>query len=312
MDPLATQVETNFGLLAVGYSLLQVLSIGVAVHAIFNARSAQGATAWAIALVSSPFFALPMYLLFGRNRFAGYVDARRHSDVSHDWIADKARSVCDAFKSSLPDYGGRLSVLERLAHLPFTFGNSVDLLIDGEAAFDVMFAEIEGARSYVLIQFFIVRDDDLGRRLQALLSAKAAEGVAVYFLYDQLGGRKLPRSVIRKYREAGVHFEAFRSSKFIANPMQVNFRNHRKILVVDGDIAFIGGLNVGVEYLGKSPRYGPWRDTHARVEGPAADALQLIFAEDWHWATGETIDGLAWEVRESSHGSTDVLILPSG
>jgi cardiolipin synthase len=289
-----------------------VLSIGVAVHAIFNARSAQGATAWAIALVSSPFFALPLYLLFGRNRFAGYVDARRHSDVSHDWIAEKARSVCDAFKSSLPDYGGRLSVLERLAHLPFTFGNRVDLLIDGEAAFEVMFAEMEKAQSYILIQFFIVRDDDLGRRLQALLSAKAAEGVAVYFLYDQLGGRKLPRSVIRKYREAGVRFEAFRSSKFIANPMQVNFRNHRKVLVVDGDVAFIGGLNVGIEYLGKSPRYGPWRDTHSRVEGPAADALQLIFAEDWHWATNETIDGLVWDVREPPGGDTDVLILPSG
>ena len=312
MNDVAAQVESNLGLLAVGYTLVQVMSIGVAMHAIFNARSAQGATAWSIALISSPFFALPLYLIFGRSRFSGYVDARRHSDVSHDWIADKARSVCDAFKSSLPDYGGRLSVLERLAHLPFTFGNKVDLLIDGEAAFDAMFAEIEKARHYVLIQFFIVRDDDLGRRLQALLSAKAAEGVSVYFLYDQLGGRKLPRAVIRRYREAGVRIEAFRSSKFVVNPLQVNFRNHRKVLVVDGDVAFIGGLNVGVEYLGLSERHGPWRDTHARVEGPAADALQLIFAEDWHWATGETLEGLVWEVRESAEGNADVLILPSG
>jgi cardiolipin synthase len=259
-----------------------------------------------------PLVSLPLYLVFGRRRFSGYVDARRHSDIANSWIAEKARTVCNEFHSDLPDYGGRLSFLERLAHLPFTYGNKVELLINGEAAFESMFKAIDKAEKYVLIQFFIVRDDNLGRRLQDALIAKVAQGVDIYFLYDQMGGRKLPKSVIREYREAGVRIEAFRSSKFFANPMQVNFRNHRKILVVDGDLAFIGGLNVGDEYLGKSPRFGPWRDTHAAVEGPSADALQLIFAEDWHWATGETINELEWETRKAVGGDADVLILASG
>ena len=302
----------SLGFLAIAYILLEVVGVLTAVHAVFNARSAQGSTAWAIGLIAAPIIALPFYLVFGRSKFSGYVDARRHSDIAHSWIAEKARTVCDAFRSDLPDYGGRLSFLERLAHLPFTYGNRVDLLIDGEAAFDAMFQAIEKAETYILIQFFIVRDDNLGRQLQERLMAKAAEGVQVYFLYDQMGGRKLPKTVIRKYHAAGVRMEAFRSSKFFANPMQVNFRNHRKILVVDGDFAFVGGLNVGDEYLGKSPRFGPWRDTHAAVEGPSADALQLIFAEDWHWATGETLEGLEWETRHANDGDADVLVLPSG
>lgn len=302
----------SLSVLAISYALLEILAIVTAVHAVFNARSAQGSTAWAIALVAAPMFALPSYLVFGRNRFSGYVDARRDADIAHAWIATKARTVCDAYRSDLPDYGGRLSFLERLAHLPFTHGNRLQLHVDGESAFDAIFAAINEAKSYVLIQFFIVRDDELGRRLQDLLIEKSRAGVRVYFLFDQLGSRKLPGRVIREYRTAGVRIDAFRSSKFFANPMQINFRNHRKIIVIDGDLAFVGGMNVGVEYLGKSEKYGAWRDTHVSVEGPSADALQLIFAEDWHWATGETIEGLEWETRTAHDGNADVLVLPAG
>ena len=302
----------SLGLLAALYSLLQILGIGAAVHAIFNARSSQGSTAWAIALVAAPVVSLPFYLLFSRDRFSGYVDARRSSDQAHGWIAARARDVCHSFQSNLPDVGGRLRVLERLAHLPFTYGNRVELYVDGESAFAAIFDAIEAAQSYVLVQFFIVRDDELGRRLQDLLIRKVRSGVAVYFLYDQLGSRKLPNRAIRKYREVGVRIAAFRSSRWFGNPLQVNFRNHRKIVVVDGDRAFVGGLNVGDEYLGKSRKYGPWRDTHVQVEGPSADALQLIFAEDWNWATDQTIDGLEWETRVAADGDADVLVLASG
>ncbi len=302
----------SLAFLALAYTLLEFTGIAAAVHAVFNARSAQGSTAWAIALVAVPLLALPLYLFFGRRRFSGYVDARRHSDATHSWIADKARDVCDGFRSDLPDYGGRLSVLERLAHLPFTHGNRVDLLINGDTAYEAMFDAIASAKQYVLVQFFIVRDDVVGKQFQALLIDKARQGVDVYFLYDQLGSRKLSRSYRRELEDAGVRVAAFRSSKFFANPMQINFRNHRKVLVVDGDIAFIGGLNLGDEYLGKSKRFGSWRDTHSRVEGPCADALQLIFAEDWHWATGDIIDGLEWETRPVENGVNDVLVLPSG
>jgi cardiolipin synthase len=101
----------------------------------------------------------------------------------------------------------------------------------------------------------------------------------------------------------------FHTTKGFANRFQINFRNHRKIVVADGRIAFVGGHNVGVEYLGKNPKVGHWRDTHASVEGPAANALQLVFFEDWHWATGEFMPDLSWETRVA--GEDDVLVLPS-
>lgn len=299
-------------LLALAYTLMQLGGIAAAVHAVFNARSSQGSTAWAIALIAAPLVSLPLYFVFGRNRFSGYVDARRHSDSSHHWIAEKARTVCDSFRSSLPDYGGRLSSLERLAHLPFTYGNRVDLYDDGGDAFRAIFDAIRKAERYVLIQFFIVRHDNLGEELKQLLIEKARSGVDVYFLVDEMGSRGLSSQFIADCRKAGVRIEKFRSSKGFINRFQINFRNHRKIVVVDGDLAFIGGLNVGDEYVGRSRRFSQWRDTHLGVEGPSADALQLIFAEDWHWATGETLADLEWETRPAPDGDADVLILPSG
>ncbi|MDH4107836.1 MAG: cardiolipin synthase [Gammaproteobacteria bacterium] len=306
------QQPGSIELIAILYASLQFSGIVAAGHAIFNARSAQGATAWAIALIAAPIAALPFYLVFGRNRFVGYVDARRSADTRHSWIANQARNVCNAFRSELQDRGGRLRSLERLAHLPFTYANRVDLLVDGQVAFAAMFDAIRRAEKYVLIQFFIVRNDDLGEKLKALLIEKARAGIRIYFLYDELGSNRLSNKFVRQCREAGIRIEPFRSSKGFTIRFQINFRNHRKTLIIDGDYAFLGGLNVGDEYLGKSSRFGPWRDTHVSVEGPAADAVQLIFTEDWHWATGETIENLDWQARPAPNSNADVLILPSG
>ena len=114
MNQTAAELVAQPGTLAsvaVAYAILEAIAIATAVHAIFHARSAQGATAWAISLVTVPLVALPLYLFFGRKRFNGYVDARRDADTEHSWIAEKARSVCDGFRSDLPDYGGRLSFI---------------------------------------------------------------------------------------------------------------------------------------------------------------------------------------------------------
>jgi cardiolipin synthase A/B len=132
----------------------------------------------------------------------------------------------------------------------------------------------------------------------------------VCLLYDKIGSYSLPRSYVRELEAAGVQVRAFRSTRFgYPTRFQINFRNHRKVVVVDGREGWVGGLNVGDEYLGHDPSFGPWRDTHLRVEGPAALALQLSFVEDWYWAT-ETIPELPWEPVEA--GDEPVLILPSG
>jgi len=299
----------TLGIAAAIYLLLQLASIYAAVHAVFNARSAQGATAWAIALLATPLVALPLYLVLGRNRFHGYVRARRLVDANHEDVIRQVNTFCYKYRSELPGPRGTLHSLEQLAHLPFTRGNRIRLLIDGEAAFDAIFAAIDSAQKYLLIQFFIIRHDELGQKLKEKLIAKARQGVAVHLLYDEIGSHKLSARYIRECREGGVDMRPFHTTKGLANRFQINFRNHRKIMVADGRIAFLGGLNVGNEYLGRDERVGHWRDTHASVQGPAADALQLIFFEDWHWATGQLIEGLDWS--STVEGDMDALVLPS-
>lgn len=268
--------------------------------------------AWVMAMITFPYVAVPLYWVLGRNRFQGYVASRRAGDKVVGRLApelDHLRAFPDVHAPGLP---GLFGVLERLAELPFTTGNEVELLIDGRATFDAIFAAIDAATTTVLVQFFIIRDDALGRALKERLAAKARAGLAVYLLYDEIGSHELPGSYLDDLRRAGAHVSAFNTTLGWRNRLQLNFRNHRKIVVVDGREAFVGGHNVGVEYLGENPRLGHWRDTHVCCRGPAATLVQLSFAEDWYWATRQTLQ-LDWELRPSAGGGDmPVLVLPTG
>jgi len=203
------------------------------------------------------------------------------------------------------------TVLEKLAQMHIMDGNDAELLIDGEAAFASMFDAIEEAQEYVLIQFFIVHDDELGTRVQEMLLRKAREGVRVYFLYDEIGSSRLPQTYVNTLRHGDVHITGFRTTRGPRNKFQVNFRNHRKILITDGTVGFIGGLNIGDEYLGKDPKFGRWRDTHVKITGPCVQALQLSFVEDWYWATHSNPE-LTWTPKPSPTGNKTALVISSG
>ena len=207
--------------------------------------------------------------------------------------AEQAMAAVQPFaaESDATDALGRWRKL--LTTLPTTRGNHVELLVDGDATFDAIFAAIDSARDYLLVQFFIIHDDTLGRQFQERLIRSARAGVKIYFLYDEVGCHKLPRKWLGALRESGVRVEGFKTTRGWGNRFQLNFRNHRKLVLADGREALTGGLNVGDEYMGRTKRFGPWRDTHLRVRGPAVQAAQLAFVEDWHWATGE-VPPLSW------------------
>jgi cardiolipin synthase len=196
--------------------------------------------------------------------------------------------------------------------MPALGGNRVDLLVDGDATFSSILDGIDQATDYILFQFFIVKDDGLGRRVKDHLIARAKAGVRVYFIYDEIGSHELPDRYLEGLREVGIEVTEFGTRKGKGNRFQLNFRNHRKIVVVDGRVAWIGGLNVGDEYLGKDPKFGHWRDTHVRIEGPAVIEAQVSFAADWRWAKDE-VPKLHWQAQAAPDGSdTGVLIIPSG
>jgi cardiolipin synthase len=291
-------------------ALTHLLGILTAIRAIMEARTPQGAVAWAVALVSFPYLALPLFWVFGERKFHGYLIERRRALAESGPIAKSAYQALIA-RDLLVRTEGALP-FERLAKLPFTTGNDAELLIDGDATFASIFAGIEKARQYVLVQFYILRDDQIGRALQERLLERARAGVRVYLLYDEIGSHDLPRSYIRQMRAAGIEVRSFHTVGGRANRFQINFRNHRKIVVVDGNTAWVGGLNVGDEYLGRDPKVGYWRDTHLRVEGPVAQTVQVSFIEDWHWAADE-IPALNWDPCPAASGARRaILCLPSG
>ena len=292
--------------------VFEILGLLSAVHAIMNSRTPQGSIAWAVSLITLPYVSVPAYWVFGRNKFRGYVLARQHElELIDDVIRQANDQITDV--AARDDWrSAAITGAEKMARIPLTSGNNVTLLVDGDATFASIFDGIDAAEGYILVQFYIVRDDDLGRQLKSRLIAKAQSGVRVLFLYDEIGSFGLPDSYIEGLRSADVEIFPFHSRKGSGNRFQLNFRNHRKTVVVDGRIAWIGGHNVGDEYLGRDPAFGRWRDTHIRIEGPAVIGAQLAFVEDWRWATDELPGGLSWTPRIAVDGEAQVLIIASG
>ena len=293
-------------------AVFHVLGIVSAVHAVMSTRTSQGAIAWAVSLVTFPYLAVPAYWVLGRSKFQGYVLARRTSDDQTGPVEERILGSLAPYRVPAVDRLEATRAAEGLANMPVLKGNRVELLIDGDATFDSILSGIDEAEKYVLVQFFIVHDDGLGRALKERLITKAKQGLRVLFLYDEIGSHDLPESYKRELRDAGVDIREFNTRKGRRNRFQLNFRNHRKIVVTDGRVAWIGGHNVGDEYLGKDPKFGHWRDTHVRIEGPAVLKAQISFAADWRWATDE-VPELDWEPRFSAEGGDAlVLIIPTG
>ncbi|MDI9246508.1 cardiolipin synthase [Marinobacter sp. CHS3-4] len=291
---------------------LYLLAAACIYRILLSYRTSQGAIAWILALIGLPYIAVPFFLLFGRNRFGGYLKARRPGDRtltgvhSHFGQQDTAIDIPGQSKAS-----DELQVLCKLGRQPFTSGNYCTLLQDGTDTFEALFEAMESARHYILLEFYIVRSDKVGQRIKSILKRKLAQGVQVWFLYDDIGSVWLPRKYLKELAAAGAHVASFGDGNLRRMRLQINFRNHRKLLVCDGDIGFVGGINLGDEYLGADQNEEPWRDTHCRIEGPAAQGLQLAWLEDWNWAS-DHLPELNWEPVTSSGGDEEVLILPTG
>lgn len=280
-------------------------------HAVMATRTPQGAIAWVISLNTFPVIALPAYWIFGRNNFGGYVVARKEQDAElRELLTELVNEYPQVFSKQY-DLHSSIRAAEELARVPVMKGNEVELLIDGETTFASILEGIQQAVSYILVQSYTVRDDVIGGKLQAALIEKAREGVRVYVLFDEVGSHYLSHDYLEKLGDAGVEIHPFNTRKGWRNRFQVNFRNHRKVVVVDGHTSWMGGHNVGDEYLDGGKAFTAWRDTHIKIEGPASLPVQFAFMEDWKWATDAKLE-LDWERGFEANGDKDILILPTG
>ncbi|QBQ97741.1 cardiolipin synthase [Paraburkholderia pallida] len=303
-------------------AIIHLLGVIAAGHAILNTRTSQGAIAWAVSLATMPYLTLIPYLFLGRSKFEGYADARRLRNETlrtrahvPDW--SQPGSAADGLVNTGDWPADELStrVIRTFSHLggmPLVPGNTVRTLVNGEATFSAIFDAIEEARHYVIVQFFIVRADALGDMLKEILLACAARGVRVLFLYDSIGSFDLPASYVNDLRAGGIEVHPFSTKRRFVNRFQLNFRNHRKIVVVDGERAFVGGHNVGVEYLGAKPPLSPWRDTHIEVRGPVVANIQFAFTEDWYWVTQELPGCVPPALKPRDGDDMHCLVMPTG
>lgn len=293
------------------YTALELLGVYCAGLAILNSRTPPSAIGWAFGLILFPYAGIPLYLVFGQTRFSGYSVGGQGKSVALDTAKLMVKDLMEGHRCFFREAFADLTHLcERLTHLPTTSGNELNLLIDGEQSFAAIFQAMRQAKEYIIVQFYIINDDKLGQAFQKELLNARLRGVKVFLLYDGVGSKHLPKKYTKVLRKAGVEVHPFVTNRKLGVRFQINFRNHRKLVIVDGEEAFTGGLNVGDEYMGRSKKFGPWRDTHLHIRGPALLPLLMGFFEDWHYVTDRVPDIPLRSPREA--GIMQVLTFVSG
>ncbi len=283
-DVITDIVDLNFvTLLLLVFYLLAFRNV---IRVMRQEMSAAATLSWIIINVTVPFLGVPLFYFLGQNTITGYTKRFWKSQVKHT----KPQGLTDRqAKEALEN--DRLQLLQRVmikldpgyAVAPY----ELELLINGAQTFPEIFRCIENAKHCILVQYYIIRQDRLGLELKNLLCKKAAQNVRIFLLIDDWGSFGLGREYVKDLIRAGVKVARFLPFRIRFN-FQVNFRNHRKLVLIDGEIAFTGGLNIGVEYQGRK-RNAFWRDTHLKIVGPSLRVLMETFSEDWYFATRQDI-----------------------
>jgi cardiolipin synthase len=275
-------------------------------------KDSTSAVAWCLLVFFVPFVGSLCFIVFGYQHVHRPLRQKR-VHLKRFRAAQPGANIAAPDTAVLDPVRQSIAVLaQRFGAFNVVPGNDITLYHDGTSAFEAVLAAVEAAQDHVHLEYFIIQPDASGTRLFELLERKARAGVEVRLLYDAMGSRRLNRRVLRPLGQAGVRHSVFLPLNPLRRRIQVNMRNHRKILVVDGCIAFSGGLNIGDEYLGKVSRFGYWRDTHIRLEGPAVQSLQQTFAEDWDFAAGEDVREVRYFPQLAEKGEWPAQIIASG
>lgn len=272
----------------------------IAILIILQNRNPVKTISWILVLVLLPFGGIVIYLFFGQ-------EYRKNKMFSRKGLQnlERLRNLTLEQLDNLPknhlQISDRLYSKRRLMNLMLSNSNAilttnseVKVLKNGTETFPEIFQTIESAKHHIHLEYYIVEDDTIGNYLRELLIRKAHEGVEVRFIYDDVGSWELRKKWLRTMSDAGVKVDCFMRVRYPMLTSKVNYRNHRKILVVDGNTAFVGGLNFADRYQDGVPGIGPWRDTHLKVTGGAATALQIIFMADWYFVSKEILKGVKY------------------
>jgi cardiolipin synthase A/B len=295
-------------------TVLGLLLVGTVIF--LENRNPEKTVAWLIVLTVLPVIGFILYLVLGRN-------ARKRKLFPHKYIWErKLRGVVREQSRDLKEDGALDAVVaqkQRLVRLlmrnslaPLTSNNRVKVLTNGDMKFHDLLEAMREARHHIHLEYYIFKDDEIGRDTCNLLLDKAREGVEVRVIIDGLGSRAIQGNFLAKLREGGVEVEVFFPVRFPFLSSKLNYRNHRKIVVVDGKVGFLGGMNIGDEYLSRDPKLGFWRDTHLKLEGSCVQLLQTIFLNDWNFLRGQEITSSEYFPKAGDVGEQWTQIVASG
>lgn len=300
-------------------ALLLLVCLQIAAIVVMEFRRPSNAIAWIAIVYIFPFVGLILYY-FVAQRFSHRRVMRREKRERyildaiplHEVSVSQDRGIIRKHQAK-----GYERLYRLLNTLPVTHAiahNQVELMAESRHVFDAMMKAMEQAEDHIHVQFYTIRDDEIGRKFQAIWQRKASQGVKVRILYDGVGSWRLGKKYVSALQEAGVETACFLPPFVAFLDKRINYRNHRKIVIVDGKIGFMGGLNIGDEYLGHDPKLGYWRDTHLRIEGEAVRDLQRIFIEDWRLASGKNVHSpmLFPDISPSEQGGELVQLVAGG
>ena len=281
-------------ILSVVFNVIYALTIITVVYAVVRENGDPSKTiAWMLIILALPLLSMILYSFLGKSLRKEKLFTRKRTHDLQVLDALVAKQLL-RFENGEAVQFPSIEPYHRLVRLQLRSGkfllmpdNRVQVLQDGDATFEALFVALEQAQAYIHIEYYIFEEGELADRIAAILIEKAQQGVPSRLIYDGVGSWSLSKKYLQRLQAAGVEVFPFMPVHFGPLANRINYRNHRKIVVVDGRIGFTGGINVSDKYIKGDPQLGHWRDTHLQVEGQAVDFLQYIFLTDWQFVSGQ-------------------------
>ncbi|OPH53159.1 cardiolipin synthase [Paenibacillus ferrarius] len=250
--------------------------------------------AWLLVLFIFPIIGFIMYYFmakeYSQRKMVRRKGRRKMSEMKHQWMGSNGSdAVFGKGKYELFEDTRLCGLLYNIPGSPITMRNRTEVLTNADVTYEAMLQAIEVAQKHIHFEFYTIRDDEIGLKFQDALIRKAKQGVQVRVIYDGVGSYSLSKAYINKFKQAGVGIHPFLRPLIAFFDKRMNYRNHRKIIVIDGLVGFLGGINIGNEYLGADPKLGFWRDTHLKLYGDSVYYLQQTFMTDWLFVSGERL-----------------------
>lgn len=301
-------------MLSLFYAAWLMLSLAAVVHLLLFKREPSSTIAWLLFVITVPIGGAFLFLVFGPQRLERQAFKRKREIerlIGNPSLHAHGGSAAAAAGEFPAEDRQVLELARRISEYTVTSHNHLEILADPHEAFQAMQAAIEEAKKFIHLEYYIIQSDEVTRLLFDSLARAAKRGVEVRVLYDALGSVWLKRIFLNRLTKQGAKVAGFLPFSLVPRRLNLNFRNHRKILIIDGKTAFTGGSNIGREYLGRKFDK-QWHDYAVKVAGPVCSQLQDVFAKDWHFTTQEDLFLPEYYPASPREGATAIQVLESG